>query len=76
MSSDLSQLAVWIKDSKMLLHISKCSVLWFRSLPFSPPDTCIDGAPLQIVGNQKYFGVIFDNGQNMFQLSAKKVYFG
>ena len=64
MSSDLSQLAVWIKDSKMHLNISKCSVMWFRSrskLPFSPPVICIDGAPLQVVGNQKYLGVPCDN---------------
>ena len=57
MSSDLSQLAIWIKDSKMQFNITKCSVMRFRSrskLPSSPPDICIDGAPLQVVDNQKY----------------------
>ena len=64
MLSDLSQLAVWIKESKMQFNVSKCSVMWFQSrlkLSSSPPDICIDGTPLQTVDSQKYLGVIFDN---------------
>ena len=64
MSNDLSQLAIWIRNSKMQLNISKCSVMWFRSrskLPSPPPCVCIDGAPLKMVDNQKYLGVVFDD---------------
>jgi len=74
MPSNLFQLAVWIKDRKMQLNISKCSVIWhwFRSkLPSSPPDIFIDGAIWQMVVNQKYLLTIHFSGQHMFQKPAK-----
>jgi len=64
--------------AKCNLNVSKCSVMWFWSrskLPSSPPDICIDGVPLQVVDNQKYLGVIFDNTLQWSEVCKKKCLF-
>jgi len=65
MNSHLRVISKWTVDNRMVLNLSKSSVMWFRvsgrckAVYF--PIVFVNNIPLSVVSKQKYLGLMFDD---------------
>jgi len=75
MNSHLRVISKWNVDNRMVLNLSKSSVMWFR-VPGHRKTVCfptvfVNNIPLSVVSKQKYLGLLFDDTLSWFHQVSK-----